>query len=157
VSRHINLHNAPEDALAAWMRRAEDENVQSLETLPEAVAAYAAEHAPSGMPSEAERKRAIRIGVAEVQRQNASWTRAKLRWEIHRALPMLPADVDPVPYLEALADEALSGRAEGVTVIQIAPGARRGRHLAAGSPQGRHVGLPAPGRGPLCHRRAPGP
>ena len=37
------------------------------------------------------------------------------------ALPALPADVDPEAYLNELADEALSGRAEGVSVHQIAP------------------------------------
>ena len=67
-----------EDELAEWIRHADDANVQALEQLPEIVAAYAAEHAPSGAPSEAERRRAIRIAVAEVQRQNATWTRSKL-------------------------------------------------------------------------------
>ena len=33
----------------------------------------------------------------------------------------LPADVDPEEYLNGLADEALSGRAEGVNVLQVAP------------------------------------
>ena len=36
-------------------------------------------------------------------------------------LPPLPADVDPEEYLNGLADEALSGRAEGVNVLQVAP------------------------------------
>ena len=35
--------------------------------------------------------------------------------------PPCPADVDPEAYLNGLADEALSGRAEGVSVHQIAP------------------------------------
>ena len=57
-------------SLAEWMRTAENESVQLLETLPGSVARFAAEHGPSRMPSEAERARAIRVGVAEVQRQN---------------------------------------------------------------------------------------
>ena len=100
---------AAQRALAEWMRTAENESVQLLETLPEAVARFAAERGPSRMPSETERARAIRIGVAEVQRQNSTWTRGKLIWELHRALGGLPADVDPMPYLEAMADDALGG------------------------------------------------
>ena len=110
-----------ENELAEWMRRADDANVQSLEQLPAIVAAYAAEHAPSGAPSTAERRRAVRIAVAEVQRQNATWTRSKLLFELGRALPGLPAGIDPVPYFEALADEALSGWNPDVEVIRIAP------------------------------------
>jgi conjugative relaxase-like TrwC/TraI family protein len=97
-------------ALAEWMRQAENESVQLLESLPATVDRFAAEHGPSRMPSEAERARAIRVGVAEVQRQNSTWTRGKLIWEMHRALGQLPAGVDPVAYLEAMADDALSGR-----------------------------------------------
>ena len=101
-------------ALAEWMRTAENESVQLLETLPGTVARFAAEHGPSRMPSEAERARAIRVGVAEVQRQNSTWTRGKLIWEMHRALGQLPADVDPVAYLEAMADDALGGAPDPV-------------------------------------------
>ena len=100
---------AAQRALAEWMRTAENESVQLLETLPAAVARFAAERGPSRMPSETERARAIRIGVAEVQRQNSTWTRGKLIWELHRALGSLLADVDPMPYLEAMADDALGG------------------------------------------------
>ena len=38
-----------------------------------------------------------------------------------RSSGALPADVDPEEYLNGLADEALSGRAEGVNVLQVAP------------------------------------
>ena len=95
--------------LAEWMRQAEAESVQLLESLPGSVDRFAAEHGPSRMPSAAERARAIRVGVAEVQRQNSSWTRGKLIWEMHRALGQLPAGVDAVAYLEAMADDALGG------------------------------------------------
>ena len=36
-------------------------------------------------------------------------------------MPPLPADVDPEAYLDGLAEEAVSGRAEGVNVLQVAP------------------------------------
>jgi conjugative relaxase-like TrwC/TraI family protein len=98
-------------ALAKWMRTAENESVQLLETLPGAAARFAAERGPGGMPTGAERARAIRVGVAEVQRQNATWTRGKLIWEMHRALGPLPAGVDQVAYLEAMADDALGDQA----------------------------------------------
>jgi conjugative relaxase-like TrwC/TraI family protein len=95
--------------LAEWMRTAENESVQLLETLPATAARFAAERGPSEMPSETERARAIRVAVAEVQRQNSTFTRGKLVWELHRALGQLPAGVDQVAYLEAMADDALSG------------------------------------------------
>jgi conjugative relaxase-like TrwC/TraI family protein len=101
---------AAQRRLAEWMRQAEDESVQLLESLPGAAARFAVGHGPLRMPTGAERVRAIRVGVAEVQRQNSSWTRGKLIWEMHRALGPLPADVDGVAYLEAMADDALGGR-----------------------------------------------
>ena len=115
--------DAAAHTLAEWMHLAENESVQLLETLPGTVARFAAEHGPSRMPTEAERARAIRVGVAEVQRQNATWTRGKLIWEMHRALGQLPADADPVAYLEAMADDALSGQ-PGPVPDDIARGLR---------------------------------
>ena len=56
-----------------------------------------------------------------MQRQNAVWRRGQLVFELGRALPSLPADVDPRAYLDELAEEALTGRAEDVTVLQVAP------------------------------------
>ena len=165
---------AAQRALAEWMHTAEDESVQLLETLPEAVARFAAEHGPSRMPSESERARAIRIGVAEVQRQNSTWTRGKLIWELHRALGGLPADVDPVAYLEAMADDALGGApgpgAGGGARSPQDPaatdcghgdhpdsaGAGRGRRRPARPAQGRHQHLPAARRGPVRDQAAPG-
>ena len=55
------------------------------------------------------------------RRPTSSWTRSQLLFELGHALPALPADADPEAYLNGLADEALSGRAEGVSVHQIAP------------------------------------
>ena len=122
-TRDSKDHNppAPEHELAAWARKAERSGAGKLSALHEAATAYAAEHAPSELPGEAERRRAIRVAVAEVQRQNAVWSRAQLVFELGRALPSLPAGADVEAYLDELAEEALSGRAEGVTVLQVAP------------------------------------
>ena len=113
-----------EKELTAWVRHASDEQVQGLASLGEAVAVYAAEHPearPEEMPGDAERAEVIRAAVAEVQRQNSAWTRAKLEFELYRQLPVLPAAADWGGYLAGMADDVLGGRAEGVNVLQIAP------------------------------------
>ena len=122
-TRDSKDHNPPAagQRLRAWGRQAERSGAGKLASLHEAAAAYAAEHEPSGLPSGAERRSIIRQAVAAVQTANSSWTRGQLLFELGHALPALPADVDPEAYLGGLADEALSGRAEGVNVHQIAP------------------------------------
>jgi len=122
-TRDSKDHNPPAagQQLAAWARQAERSGAGKLTSLHEAAAAYAAEHAPGGLPSGAERRSIIRQAVAAVQKANSAWSRAKLIFELGQALPALPGDVDPEAYLNELADEALSGRAEGVNVHQIAP------------------------------------
>jgi conjugative relaxase-like TrwC/TraI family protein len=113
-----------EAELAAWVRQADDEQVQALENLTEEIEAYAAAHPgarPSRLPPPAERAEIMRAAVAEVQRQNAVWTRAKLEWELQRQVPVLPAWADWGRYLSAMADDILAGRAEGAAVIQVAP------------------------------------
>jgi hypothetical protein len=122
-TRDAKEHNPPAagQELAAWARKAERRGAGKLSSLHRRAAAYAAEHGPSELPGEPERARAIRVAVAEVQRQNAIWNRSQLVFELGRALPSLPPDVDPLAYFDDLAAEALSGRAEGVTVIRVAP------------------------------------
>ena len=122
-TRDAKEHNPPGagQELAAWARKAEQRGAGKLSSLHWRAARYAAEHGPSELPSEAERARAIRVAVAEVQKANAIWNRSQLTFELSRALPSLPPDVDPLAYFDELADEALSGRAEGVTVLQVAP------------------------------------
>ena len=115
-------HNPPPagQQLAAWARQAERSGTGKLASLHEAAAAYAAEHEPSELPSEAERRSIIRQAVAAVQTAKPAGTgAADIR--ARPGVPALPGDVDPEAYLNELADEALSGRAEGVNVIQIAP------------------------------------
>lgn len=122
-TRDAKEHNppAPGREVDAWTRKAARRGAGKLSALHEAAAARAAEHGPRALPDQAERARAIRVAVAEVQRQNAVWNRSQLTFELGRALPSLPPDADPETYLDELAAEALSGRAEGVTVLQIAP------------------------------------
>ena len=63
-TRDAKEHNPPAagQELAAWARKAERSGAGTLSALHEAAAAYAAEHAPSELPSEAERARIIRSG-----------------------------------------------------------------------------------------------
>jgi hypothetical protein len=101
-----------EAELTAWVRRASDEQVQGLAGLGEAVAAYAAEHPeahPMGLPPAAERAEIMRAAVAEVQRQNSAWTRAKLEFELYRQMPVLPRWADWGRYLSDMAEEILGG------------------------------------------------
>ncbi|HEY2269387.1 MAG TPA: AAA family ATPase, partial [Streptosporangiaceae bacterium] len=112
------------ESLAAWIRKARDASVQELASLHEAAGAYALEHpeaVPEQMPSDAERNRVIRAAVAEVQRQHPAWTRGHLEWELYRQMPVLPAAADWCAYLEAMADDALTGRVPDTGVIRIAP------------------------------------
>ena len=122
-TRDSKDHNPPPagQQLAAWARKAERSGIGALSALHEAATAYAAEHEPGSAPSGAERARIIRKAVAAVQTVNATWDRSQLIFELGRVLPALPADVDPEEYLNGLAAEAVSGRAEGVNVLQIAP------------------------------------
>ena len=115
---------AAEEELGKQIRKARDANVQELDSLGEAVEAFAAGHPearPEQLPSEEKRARMIRAAVAEVQRQNSTWTRAQLEWELYRQLVVLPAETDWEQYLDDMADDVLSGRAPETNVIRIAP------------------------------------
>jgi conjugative relaxase-like TrwC/TraI family protein len=116
-------HNPPVagQQVAAWARKAERSGIGALSAIHEAAAAWSAEHEPRAAPSDTERARIIRTAVAAVQLANATWDRSQLTFELGRVLPPLPADVDPEEYLNGLTAEAVSGRAEGVNVLQIAP------------------------------------
>ena len=122
-TRDSKDHNPPPagQQVAAWARKAEQSGIGALSALHEAAAAYSAEHEPGTVPGEAERARIIRKAVAATQAVNATFDRSQLIFELGQVLGPLPADVDPEEYLNGLADEALSGRAEGVNVLQVAP------------------------------------
>ena len=122
-TRDSKDHNPPPagEQVAAWTRKAKQSGIGALSALYEDADTWSAEHEPSELPSEAERRRIIRRAVAAVQTVNAHWDRSQLIFELGLALPALPGDVDPEDYLNELADEALSARAAGVSVIQIKP------------------------------------
>jgi conjugative relaxase-like TrwC/TraI family protein len=122
-TRDLKDHNPPKGAqeVAAWAGKAKRSGAGKLSSLREAAEAYAAEHGPSELPGEAERRSLIRQAIAGAQKVNATWDRSQLTLELGLVLPPLPAEVDPEAYLAGLVDEAVSGRAEGVNVIQVGP------------------------------------
>ena len=87
------------------------------------MAAYAAGHggkAPVVLDDAAKRK-AAGVAVAEVQQHHAVWSMAQLRWEVHRALPVLPPGADADAVITEVADLAVSGRAGTGVVCVTAP------------------------------------
>ena len=109
------------ERLAAWEQHSKDVNVQILSDLHEAVSIYAATHAPPAALTPEQRARTIRIAVHEVQSRHAAFTASQLLWELHRALPVLPAGTDPVPLLEQMAADALTGKADDVDIVLLNP------------------------------------
>jgi hypothetical protein len=67
---------------------------------------------------DAAKHRAARIAVAEVQQHHAVWSMAQLRFEVHRALPVLRPGADAGAVITEVAKLAVSGRA-GAEVIQV--------------------------------------
>jgi ATP-dependent exoDNAse (exonuclease V) alpha subunit len=86
----------------------------------EQVAQYAAAHAGNApaVLDDAARRTAARIAVAEVQTHHAVWSMAQLRFEVHRALPVLPPGADGEQVINEVANLAVSGRA-GAEVVQV--------------------------------------
>ncbi len=82
-----------------------------------AFAAERAGRAPAVLDDAAKRT-AARIAVAEVQKQHAVWSMAQLRFEVHRALPVLPAGTDGEAVVDEVARLAVCGRA-GTEVVQV--------------------------------------
>jgi conjugative relaxase-like TrwC/TraI family protein len=123
-TRDSKDHDPPrgEEEVTAWTRHAERSGAGALGSLHQAAAGAAAERAPSELPSAAERARLIRRAVAGAQAANATFDRAQLTLELGLVLPPLPAGTDPQEYIDGLVAEAVSGRAEGVNVLQVAPG-----------------------------------
>jgi hypothetical protein len=81
------------------------------------VAAFAAGPAPAVLDDAAKRT-AARLAVAEVQKRHAVWSMAQLRFEVHRALPVLPAGTDGEAVVDEVARLAVGGRA-GTGVVQV--------------------------------------
>ena len=106
--------------LAAWEAQTVHREVHALSAVHEQVAAFAAGHAgrAPAVLDDAAKRTAARIAVAEVQKLHAVWSMAQLRFEVHRALPVLEAGIDGEAVVDQVARLAVSGRA-GTEVIQI--------------------------------------
>ena len=109
------------ERLAAWEQHSKDVNVQILSDLHQAVSIYQATHAPPAALTPGQRARTIRIAVHEVQSRHAAFTASQLLWELHRALPALPAGTDPVPLLEQMAADALTGKTDDIDIVLLNP------------------------------------
>ena len=106
--------------LAAWEAQTARREVQALSAVHEQVARFAAGHSAGARPvlDDAAKHTAARIAVAEVQRHHAAWSMAQLRFEVHRALPVLPPGADVEALITEVAKLAVSGRA-GTGVVQV--------------------------------------
>ena len=106
--------------LAAWEAQTVRREVQALSAVHQEVARFAAARdgrAPAVLDDAAKRK-AARIAVAEVQQHHAVWSMAQLRFEVHRALPVLPPGTDAEALVAEVAGLAVCGRA-GTEVVQV--------------------------------------
>jgi conjugative relaxase-like TrwC/TraI family protein len=102
--------------LDAWEAQAVREEVQALS----AVHGQAEQFPRRAIPvlDESGKARGARIAVAEVQKHHATWTMAQLRFEIHRALPVMAPGADVEALITEVARLAISGRA-GAEVVQV--------------------------------------
>ncbi len=106
--------------LAAWEAQTVRREVHALSAVHEQVARFAAGRAAvaPAVLDDAAKRTAARIAVAEVQRHHAVWSMAQLRFEVHRALPVLKPGSDGEALVTEVARLAVSGRA-GAEVIQV--------------------------------------
>jgi hypothetical protein len=106
--------------LAAWEAQTARREVQVLSAVHREVARFAAEHAgrAPAVLDDAAKRRAARIAVAEVQQHHAVWSMAQLRFEVHRALPVLTPGANAEGVVTEVAKLAVSGRA-GTEVVQV--------------------------------------
>jgi conjugative relaxase-like TrwC/TraI family protein len=106
--------------LAAWEAQTVHREVHALSAVHEQVAAFAAGRAgrARAVLDDAAKRRAARIAVAEVQKLHAVWSMAQLRFEVHRALPVLEPGADGEAVVDEVARLAVCGRA-GTGVVQV--------------------------------------
>jgi TrwC relaxase/AAA domain len=106
--------------LAAWETQTARRETHALSAVHEQVAAFAAERAgrAPAVLDDAAKRTAARIAVAEVQKLHAVWSMAQLRFEVHRALPVLEAGIDGPAVVDEVARLAVSSRA-GTDVVQV--------------------------------------
>ena len=106
--------------LAAWQAQTTHREIRALSAVHEQVAQYAAARtgrAPAVLDDAAKRT-AARIAVAEVQTHHAVWSMAQLRFEVHRALPVLEGSIDGPAVVDEVTRLAVSGRS-GTEVVQV--------------------------------------
>jgi len=106
--------------LAAWEAQTVRREVHALSAVHEQVARFAAERAvrARAVLDDAAKRTAARIAVAAVQTQHAVWSMAQLRFEVHRALPVLKPGADGEAVVTEVARLAVCGRA-GTEVVQV--------------------------------------
>jgi conjugative relaxase-like TrwC/TraI family protein len=106
--------------LAAWEAQTVRHKMQAVSAVHEQVAAFAAARAgrAPAVLDDAAKRTAARIAVAEVQELHAVWSMAQLRFEVHRALPVLEAGTDGEAVVDEVAKLAVSGRS-GTEVVQV--------------------------------------
>ena len=106
--------------LAAWEAQTARREVHALSAVHEQVAAFAAERAgrAPAVLDDAAKRTAARIAVAEVQKLHAVWSMAQLRFEVHRALPVLEPGTDGEAVVDEVARLAVCGRS-GTEVVQV--------------------------------------
>jgi hypothetical protein len=106
--------------LEAWEAQTVHREVHALSAVHAQVARFAAGRADSARAvlDDAAKRRAARVAVAEVQKHHAVWSMAQLRFEVHRALPVLGPGTDAEAVVTEVARLAVSGRA-GADVIQV--------------------------------------
>ncbi len=107
--------------LAAWEAQTARREMQALSAVHEQVASFAASQRATRAGTaldDAAKRRAARIAVAEVQKHHAVWSMAQLRFEVHRALPVLQVSIDGPAVVDEVARLAVSGRS-GTDVVQV--------------------------------------
>jgi conjugative relaxase-like TrwC/TraI family protein len=106
--------------LAAWEAQTVRREMQALSAVHEQVAAFAAARAgrAPAVLDDAAKRMAARIAVAEVQKHHAVWSIAQLRFEVHRALPVLSPGADGEAVVTEVAKLAVSGRT-GTEVVRV--------------------------------------
>jgi hypothetical protein len=106
--------------LAAWEAQTARREVRALSVVHQAVARFAAARAgrAPAVLDDAAKRTAARVAVAEVQRHRAVWSMAQLRFEVHRALPVLKPGTDAEALVTEVAKLAVCGRA-GIEVVQV--------------------------------------
>jgi hypothetical protein len=109
--------------LAAWEAQTVHREVQALSAVHEQVTRFAAgcSGRARAVLHDAAKRTAARIAVAQVQKQHAVWSMAQLRFEVHRALPVLPPGADGEAVVTEVAKLAVCGRARTEVVQVTAP------------------------------------